>query len=287
MRKSLNIAIAVGAVALLGGSLAGCKKAATGQVVAVVNGDEITLPELNAELAGVNLPPGVDKTKVRAAALQRIVERHLVAQQAKADGLDRDPDYLIRQRQLNDTLLVELFAKKARDTIAVPDRAAVDRFIATNPAAFGGRVIFAVDQLRIPPQDAAFVQSLKGLKTLDAMVAMLKGRGIQFERSPTRIDSAQVDPATLAQVKALPAGEPFVVAVPQGITASVITGREAAPMVPERAQAAAAQLVRNQNLGKLLEGRLKEMKAKAKITYQPGYAPPPATANPTPAPGAR
>ena len=269
-------------------SLAGCKKAPTGQVVAVVNGDEITLPELNAELAGVNLPPGIDKNKVRTAALQRVVERHLVAQQARADGLDRDPDFLVRQRQLNDTLLVELFAKKARDTIAVPNSAAVDRFISSNPAAFANRVVFSVDQLRIPPQDPAFVEQLKGLRNVDAMAALLKSRGIQFERAPTRIDSAQVDPATLAQVQALPAGQPFVVAVPQGVTVSVITGKESAALPPERAQAAAAQLVRNQSLATLLQGRLKDMKAKAKIQYQPGYAPPatPAAAA-TPAPGTR
>ena len=266
-------------------SLAGCKKAPTGQVVAVVNGDEVTLPELNAELAGVNLPPGIDKNQVRTAALQRIVERHLVAQQARTDGLDRDPDYLVRQRQLNDTLLVELYAKKARDTIAVPDRAAVDRFIASNPSAFGNRVVFAVDQLRIPPQDPATVQSLKGMHSIADMAAMLKSRGIPFERAPTRIDSSQVDAATLAQVQSLPAGQPFVVAVPQGVTVSVITGKEAAPLPADRAQAAAAQLVRNQNLGTLLQTRLKDMKAKAKITYQPGYAPPAAAA--TRAPGAR
>lgn len=254
-------------------SLAGCNKKPTGQVVAVVDGEEVTLPELNAELAGINLPPSVDKAKVRSAALQRVVERHLVAAQARADGLDRDPDFLVRQRQMNDTLLVELFAKRAGDTIAVPNRAAVDRFIAGNPAAFANRVIFSVDQLRAPAQDTALVESLRKLRTIDEMTALLKSRNVPFERTPTRIDSAQVDAKTLAQVQSLPAGQPFVVAVPMGVTASVVTGKEAAPVPPERAQAAAAQLVRNQSLATTLQTRLNELKAKAKIEYQPGYAP--------------
>ena len=286
MRKGFQNATAMAVVATIAVALAGCAKTPTGQVVAVVNGDEITLPELNAELTGVNLPAGVDKNAVRAAALQRVVERHLVAQQARADGLDRDPDFLVRQKQLNDTLLVELFAKRAGDTIRVPDRAAIDKFIAGNPGAFGNRVIFAVDQLRIPPQDAATVDALKGLRSIDAMVALLTSRGIKFERAPTRIDSAQVDAKTLAQVQSLSPGQPFVVAVPQGVTATAITGKQAAVLPPEQAQQAAAQLVRNQNLSNLLQGRLKDLRTKAKIEYQPGYAPKPGT-TPTPAAGAR
>mgnify|MGYP001548392619 CR=1 FL=1 len=63
--RTFRIACLVG-VALL----AGCQKEATGQVAAVVNGDEITLQEVNAEMSGMQLPQRVDKTQVQKAALQ-------------------------------------------------------------------------------------------------------------------------------------------------------------------------------------------------------------------------
>lgn len=277
MRKSVNSGVKLVLAATMAVALAGCNKAATGQVVAVVNGDEITLPELNAELAAAQqqgqLPAGADKDAARAAALQRIVDRRLITQAAKADGLDRDPDYLIRQRQMNDGLLVELYAKKAQDTIRVPDATAVDKFIADNPSLFGQRTVFSVDQIRLPAQDQAFLDALKPLHTMDEIVALMKSRGITYDRRPAKIDSAQVDPRTLAQVQGLPAGEPFVVATPGGIIISVVTGKESTQLTPDQAKPVAAQMARNQNLGNLLNTRLKDAKAKAKIEYQPGYGP--------------
>lgn len=273
MRKRVSEAMGVATIAAMGMMLTGCQKAATGQVVAVVNGDEITLPELNAELAGLNLPAGVDKDRARAEVLQRMVERRVITQEAKTEGLDRSPDYLIRQRQLNEALLVETYGKRAQDTIRVPDQAAVDRFIAQNPGAFAQRVVFTVDQLRVPPQNKALSDALLPLQSMDAVVALLKSRGVAYDRRPAKIDSAQVDPKTLARVESLPSGKPFIVATPQGSVVSVVTGRQAVPVPTAQARPLAAQMLRNQNLGALLQTRLKDAKAKAKIEYQPGYAP--------------
>lgn len=84
--------------ALLAGTslLAACDQEPTGQVAAVVNGEEITLQEINAELAGLNVPQGVDEKRVRQAALQRIVDRRLLAQAAKEEGVDQSPEFLVR-----------------------------------------------------------------------------------------------------------------------------------------------------------------------------------------------
>ena len=77
------------ALALVLGSLAACKQEATGQVAAVVNGEEITLQEVNSEIGGAELPQNVDRKAIQQAALQRIIERRLLAQAAKDDGLDK------------------------------------------------------------------------------------------------------------------------------------------------------------------------------------------------------
>ena len=70
MKSSIRTATCIGLVAALLATT-GCGKKATGQVVAVVNGDEITLDELNSELNGVNLPPNADKIVVCLPNLQK------------------------------------------------------------------------------------------------------------------------------------------------------------------------------------------------------------------------
>lgn len=267
----ISILLSCAAIAV---ALPGCAKKATGQVAAVVNGDEITMQEVGAELGAAKIPDGAEKDKARAAITQRLVDKRLLEQQAKAAGLDRDPDYLLRQRQLDQALLIELYAKRAQDTLRVPDQAAIAKFMADHPANFAGRTIYTVDQLRFPlPTDATVVAGLRDLHSLDAVVAFLSGKGIKSVRGPGKIDSAQVPAPLMKQIMAVPAGEPFVVPTPQGVVASVITGREAAPMPAAQAQPLAVQMMRSQALDEVLQQRLKDARAKAKITYQPGYGP--------------
>lgn len=255
--------------------LSGCSKDATGQVAAVVNGDEITLQEVNAELASVGVPDAAQKEKARAGIVQRLVDKRLLEQQAKAAGIDRDPEFLMRQRQLNQALVLEFYAKRAQDTIRVPDKATIDKFIADNPTNFAGRTIYTVEQIRFaPPEDPAIMNRMKDLHSLDAVTQFLDGQGVKYARATNKIDSVQVPAAMMKQVTSLPAGEPFVIPTPQGVVASVIVNKEAAPLPAEQAQPLAVQMMRNKALDGMMQQRLKDARSKAKIDYQSGFAPP-------------
>lgn len=255
-------------------ALSGCEKKATGQVAAVVNGDEITLQEVNGALGNANIPDGAEKDKARAAVVQRLIDKRLIEQQAKAAGIDRDPEFLTRQREVNQTLLLEAYAKRAQDTLRVPDKSAIDKFIADHPLNFAGRTIYTVDQIRFaPPADQSVIAGLKDLHSLSAIMQYLTSKGVKFDRGANKIDSAQVPPQMMQQVLALPAGEPFIVPTPQGVIASVIVNKEVQPLAPEQAQPIAVQMMRSQELDKVLQQRLKDARAKAKIEYQPGFTP--------------
>lgn len=260
--------------AVLALALPGCGKKASGQVAAVVNGDEITLQQINGELGDGKLPEGAQKDKVRNLIVQRLVDKQLLEQQAKQAGLDRDPEFLMRQRQLNQALLLEFYAKRAQDTLRVPDQAKIAKFIADNPGTFANRTIFTVEQLNFPPADKSVMDGLKDLHSLDAIAQYLQAKGIKAVRATNKIDSAQVPPQVLQQVTALPAGEPFVIPTPQGVVVSVIIGREAAPLPAAQAQPMAVQMIRGQELNTVMQQRLKDARAKAKIEYQPGFSPP-------------
>jgi hypothetical protein len=87
------------------------------------------------------------------------------------------------------------------------------------------------------------------------------------------MDTATVPTPVLKQIEALPPGEPFIVPIAGRMYASVITGRERANVSPEEGRKLAVEAIRRQNLGSSLQKQLKEMRAQAKIEYQPGYEP--------------
>lgn len=255
-------------------SAAGCQRSATGQVVAVVNGDEITLQEVNAELEGVQIPQNADRKLVQQQAVQRIVERRLIAASARNEGIDKEQDYLIGQRKVDDNLLVQIMGDRAAKTFRIPDKATIDRFMAERPAIFGKRTIYTIDRVQFPfPSDVNQLKKLEGDHTMEAAMAKLDSMGIKYLRNTTQMDTARLPDPLLKAIMKVPPGEPF--AVPDGgmISLGVITGSAPAPLNEDQARPIAVQMMRQKAVNESLQQRLKTEQAAAKIEYQPGFAP--------------
>lgn len=266
--------------------LSACNREATGQVAAVVNDDEITLQEINAELAALQIPETADKKLVQQQALQRIIERRLLAQEASADGVATSQDYLIRERQLRDTLLVQLLGERMERSASPPDAADLDKYISDNPSMFTERKIYAIDRIQFPaPADINTLGPLKDDHSMAAVSSRLDRMGIEFRRSQGEIDAAAIGPDRLKQLLALPAGEPFV--IPEGgvVTIGVITGERTAPLSSEEARTLALRTLQAQKINDAVRQRLEKARAKAEITYQPGFAPAKSGAQPKQAGG--
>lgn len=254
--------------------LVGCDKTPEGQVAAVVNGEEITLQEINAEIGSATIPSGADAKQIQRNALNRIVERRLLAQSAKKDGLDKTPEYLIKSRQIDDALLVQLLGQRAEKTFQVPDQRAIDSYMAENPSMFSARKMYTVDRIQFAiPADMAQLKTLEDDHSMAAVASKLTSLGIKFERGAAKMDSAQLGQQRLEQILALPEGEPFVIPENGMVTVAVITGESPVPANSVDMGQLATQALRNKALTKSLQDRLKQARAKSEIKYQSGFAP--------------
>lgn len=265
-------------VLALGGALVlgGCEAKPTGQVAAVLDGEEITMTELNTELANARVPENADKKLVQRQVLQRILERKMLANAARKDAIDQTPEYIVRRQQLEEALLVQLLSQKLARGVKVPSNAEAEKFMAANPNMFGGREIYAVDQIRFAtPARDDYLKELAAAKTMPQVVSALERLNIKFERGNVAVDSAQVPAQVLAQIRDVPAGEPFVLPMGNLVAVSLITGTRPAPVPAEQGRPVAANAVRNAALTTAMQDRLKAEKAAAKIEYQPGFSPPP------------
>src|SRR5262245_39035365 len=99
---------------VMGVALAGCKKAEqekpTGQIVATVNGTEITYLQLNHLLQTT----GVDGSRPTAKrnVVDALVERELLVQEALNAKLDRDADVLQAIDTARRQILVDAYARR-------------------------------------------------------------------------------------------------------------------------------------------------------------------------------
>ena len=263
----------VGLVSIASLALASCDKKPGGQVVAVVNSQEITQQELLAEAEANNIPAQNFKG-AQAALLERIVQRNLLADYARDQGLDRSPEYVTRRRALEQTLLSSLALRKIVGTPTKPNPQEVQAFIAANPTIFSQRAKLALDQVRFPtPADPSQIKALTALGSLSAIEAKIKADGGQVARGATTLDTATLDPNVARQIGNLPSGEIFDLSIGGTTFVSVVTGRTPTVTEPATWTGPAANLLERQRAEKSVAQTIEKLRKEHKIEYDPAFKP--------------
>lgn len=253
-------------------ALSGCQSKPEGQVVAKVDGHEISTQGLDAELT--DAPPGVDRLAYRKAILPQLVDRTLLAQAARTMGLDKTPEFAARRERQEQKLLVEMLAQKLPNTVPVPNVQAVDAYIAAHPYEFAQRQKFYVDQIRFAqPASTDALLLLGQYKTLDALADALTRNATPFTRDHVLIDSAFLSPAMAAQVAKQPLGDPILLPYQGFYTANAIIQRMPTPMTGDVARGLAGEILRRKAIADAMGQTLQKARKDATITYQPGYQP--------------
>ncbi|HWI86031.1 MAG TPA: SurA N-terminal domain-containing protein [Sphingomonas sp.] len=280
--------VAISTMCAMAALVAGCHRGAPeGQVAAKVNGDEVTLQELNTELQAANVPEGMDKKLAQREALQQIVDRKLLLEAAREKKIDKSPEFQSQKLRTDEILLAQAYARQQMSAVPVPNDSDIIKFMTDRPNAFAKREQLQLDQIRFrTPKDIQQIRKLQGDHSLDAVAAHLTSLGIKFERGPNALDTAQVPTEMVNKINELAAGEPFVLPGNGFITVNVIIGRRAIANDPVQARQAAVGAWRQQRFQSLIADQLKTLKSTAKITYQAGFEPLPKKGN-VPAPAGK
>lgn len=257
-------------------SLTACSKGApSGQVVARVNGEEITQTELNAELAAANVPPAA-RDKASPAMVQRMVDRKLLAQAAKKDGIDKDPTYILLRQRGDEALLVQRHLQRQSQTVnQAPSDDEVQGYLRNHPALTDQRQQLTLDQIQFPaPTDEAEVKALQKVASIDELLNVLRTRGIQLKRDTNQADTATIPDNMLASINRLKPGEPLVILGGPVITAVAVTGRQSVPINTDQATVIAKQRIVSERVSKRLQQEGTALRQGADIQYGKGMAPP-------------
>ncbi len=285
MSGKARIAAGLAMVALV----AGCNRGSDtpkGQVVATVNGDDITIHELNSELSLARPPADVPRKTVEQVVLARVIERKMLADVARERQLDKNPNFILAQRRVDDGLLVQALQSDIAKKVPVPTREAAEKYIEAHPDQFAQRKLYTIDQIQfLRPANISSI-GLEPAKTMSDVAAVLTKNKIDFRRNNAGIDALQVNTALIAEISKILARNPNEVFMfadqPQGAPAPImyvnkVTDVKVQPFTGEPAITFAQQVLQRENVQKALVDNLATFKkaSDAKIKYAAGYGPPP------------
>jgi EpsD family peptidyl-prolyl cis-trans isomerase len=262
-------------------------KAPTGQVAATVDGKEITVLELQAELAGVNTPDAESRKAAEQVALERIIARTALADVARKQQLDKTPDFALQQKRLTDNLLAQTLEAKLAKAVPPPTTEEAQRFVTDHPDIFAQRKIFIVDTIRMAqPKDPNVLKGLEPLKTLPDVESYLTAQHIEHARTSRNLDAVGADPKMIDKIVKLPAQEVFIYPANGVLLINQIRETHVVPFEGDPATKYALAVLTRQRTQEAVmrEARALIADAVKTVRYNDAYRPAPAAASPAPKP---
>jgi EpsD family peptidyl-prolyl cis-trans isomerase len=254
-------------VAALALALAACKPGGpSGQVVATVNGKEITTQDLLSQ-ARAN---GNARQDPRAV-LEEVIARVLLSQSAHTQKLDAYPGYPSDLVRLQQSFLAEKALQQMVKPGAPPTPAEIAAFEAAHPYLFASRAKLQVNEIRFETADN--MKSLQGADNLAGVISKLKSVNTPFDQKSQTLDTAQMPTELAAHLVTVPLNQLQFFREGNVVLGIVVVQRDPIVPSPEQQSAIAGELLVKSGAQNQVKAAVAQLRAKSSIVYQKGYGP--------------
>lgn len=157
----------------------------SGQVLARVNGEEITIYELNNELSRVKVTEET-REAVSRNILKSLVSRKIFEQNAKKLKLDRSPRMMMEIERSKATILAKAYMQSQMIKIPEVSRSEAESYIFDNPHMFADRAYYTFDTIILPNKYLTKErrESWEKVTNLDEIESILLQQGLEYKRMP-------------------------------------------------------------------------------------------------------
>jgi peptidyl-prolyl cis-trans isomerase C len=255
--------------------LAGCGGSSgnkSSQVVATVNGGEITVTQLNRLLQSNGVQEMTPEVKRRA--LDALTSEELMVQAALEKKIDRDPAFVQAMEQSRRQLLAQFFAERNVYPKAEITQEEISDYYRDQPLLFANRkkfrlTTFVAKKSEISP---AVDAELEHVDSVDQVRRILESHAIEYSTQLASMVPEQLPLDQLPVFAKTKVGDLFISERGDNVQLVSVTAIEDdIPMTLDRAKPIIHEYLRNARNKKATEEYLKQAKAVAKITPADAY----------------
>lgn len=244
------------------------------QVAAKVNDTEITVHQVNSQLARSGVTGDAAAKEASKKILDSLIEQQLLVQQATRKKLDRDPVVMQAIEDAKRQILANAYLERMVYNRKPPTPAESKAFYDSHPELFAKRKAYKFRTFAIAKNkfDASVKPALDSAKTAGDVSSILKSRGIEFKEDGLQWLSEQAPMEMLPALVKMKIGD--IVSLDQGEQAMIMLLESAAdsPVNEAQAQPVIEKYILNLKNKELLDAKIKQLRAGELITYYPPFA---------------
>jgi len=239
-----------------------------GQALANVNGEEITVMQLNDELSRSNAP-ATQQDAARKQALEALIDRQLLISEAAKEKVDRDPRVVQAIERARSVILAQAYMQKRLGTPAKPTAAEVEAYYSQNPQFFAQRKHFDMREIILPTREVN--DELKAVmdktRSLDDVAAWLDQHKVKYQKAQLSRSGSELPPELSAKLLALAKGQLFIVREGERSMLVTIADIRSSPVELDAARPQIEQYLVAKKGKESAEEEVKRLRASAKIAY--------------------
>lgn len=260
------------ALVLMAAALGACgdkaREKKPGQALASVNGEEVTVLQLNEELQRANVAAG-QQDAASKQLLQVLIDRQLLQDAAAKENLDRDPKVMQAVDRARALIVAQAYLQKRIGNIARPTPAEIEAYFNQHPEFFSNRKQFSMNELVIgaadlTPEARAAADSAK---SLEEVAVWLDAHKVKYGRTQVTRSTADVPSKLSEKLLGMPKGQLFVVKEgPRAMFVSVAEVKDA-PVTLQVASPQIEQFLMKKKNQELAAAELQRLRGGARIEY--------------------
>jgi len=275
MFSLLRCSIVVLVIPMTLAACSGKHQAAASQVAVRVNGDEISVHQVNAQLARAANVAADARDAAKRQVVDGLVDTQLFVQQAIATKLDRDPDVLAALEASRHQILAQAYLQKGLAAQAKPSDDEVKKYYQENPALFSERRIYRLQEVAtsLPPSRVDELEGqVRKSRELKDVVAWLRQGGFEVAANEAVRGAEQLPLTALTRISALHDGEMGVFVNENNVTVIQVIASQSQPLSEKDATPFVEQFLTNRRRDELARSELKKLRDSAKIEFVGEYA---------------